>query len=137
MSSRCYHYKHFKSLLTVERYLVLDIPLTHKRSLSKFRCASHRLRIEVGRHLNIPREERICTHCLTSRNVLYIDCEFHAFFYCCKYMYNDIRAQYLLNWYDRGMEIDDFYILMNSDCERTIRNVCNYVHHIMCKAIAD
>ena len=77
----------------------------------------------------------MCIHCLTSRNVLYIDCEFHAFFYCCKY--NDIRAHYLLNWYDRGMEIDDFYILMNSDCKRTIRNVCNYVHHIICKAVAD
>ena len=53
-------------------------------------------------------------------------------FYCCKY--NDIRAQYLLNWYDRGMEIDDFYILMKTDCER---NVCNYVHHFICKANAD
>ena len=40
-----------------EGKLVLDIPLTHKRSLLKFRCSSHRLRIEVGRHLNIPREE--------------------------------------------------------------------------------
>jgi len=103
MSRRCYHYKHFKSLLTVEKYLVLDIPLTNKRLLSKIRCSSHTLRIEVGRHLNIPREERICIHCLTSRNVLDIDCELHAFFYCCKY--NDIQAQYLLNWYDRPMEI--------------------------------
>jgi len=122
-------------LLTVERHLVIDIPLTHKRSLSKFRCSSHKLRIEVGRHLNIPRAERIYIHCLTSRNVLYIDYEFHACLYCCKY--SDIRAQYLLNWYDRGMEIDDFYILMNTACERTTRNVCNYVHHIICKANAD
>ena len=77
MSSRWYHYKHFKSLLTVENYLVSDIHLT-PRSLSKFRCSSHKLRIEVCRHVNIPREERICIHCLTSRNVLCIDCKFHA-----------------------------------------------------------
>ena len=30
-------------MLTVERYLVLYIPLTHKRSLSEFRCSSHKL----------------------------------------------------------------------------------------------
>jgi len=44
---------------------------------------------------------------------------------------------YLTGMTETCMEIDDFDILMNSDCERTIRNVCNYVHHIMCKANAD
>ena len=53
-SNRCLHYKNFKSLLNVEKYLLLDIPFVYKRSFSKFRCSNHKLTIETGRHINIP-----------------------------------------------------------------------------------
>ena len=129
-SNRCLHYKNFKSLLNVEKYLLLDIPFVYKRSFSKFRCSNHKLTIETGRHINIPREQRICNYCLNNRNVSVIDCEFHAFFHCHKY--NEVREQYLLSWYSGRMELSNFYVLMNSNCERTIRNVCIYIHHIIC-----
>ena len=35
----------------------------YRNSLAKFRLSSHKLNIEVGRHNNIPRNERKCTLC--------------------------------------------------------------------------
>jgi len=72
MSSRWYHYKHFKSLLTVERYLVLDMAEMYL----------------------------LYVYWLLISCVLLL----------CKYYINR-QAHYLLYWYDRGMELDDFYIL--------------------------
>ena len=37
-SSRCHHYKYFKSQLNVERYITLDMPYRFKKAFSKFRC---------------------------------------------------------------------------------------------------
>jgi len=47
-SSRCDHYFNinFKSLLTVETYLTLDIQLKYGIAMSKFRLSNHRLNIE-------------------------------------------------------------------------------------------
>jgi len=43
--------------------------------LSQFRVSSHDLNIEVGRHTNIARNQRLCTNC--SMNIL--ECEYHVF----------------------------------------------------------
>ena len=69
VSSKCYHYKHFKSLLNVERYLFMDMPFIYKKSFSKLRCSNRKLRIEVGRHMNIIREQRIFIYCLNDSNI--------------------------------------------------------------------
>ena len=49
-SSTAEHYKHFKSLLEVEKYLTLDLCFKLRQALAKFRCSSHSLTIEKGRH---------------------------------------------------------------------------------------
>ena len=43
----------FKSLLETERYLSLDLLSKQRYSLSKPRCASHTLHMEVGRHTGV------------------------------------------------------------------------------------
>jgi len=50
-SSRCDHYNNFKSLLTVEIYLTLDIQLKYRMAMSKFRLSNHRLNIELDRYI--------------------------------------------------------------------------------------
>jgi len=45
-SSRCYHYNNFKSLLTIEKYLSIDIQLKYRIAISKFCISNHILNIE-------------------------------------------------------------------------------------------
>lgn len=123
-SSRCFHYNKFKSLLNVERYLLIEIPFKHKKAFCNFRCSNHKLGIEIGRHNNIPREERLCTTCNDS-----IDCEFHAFFICKKY--KQIRDKYLFNWYFGGKELHDFYVLIGTRDIITLRKLMFYVYVLM------
>ena len=35
------HYKHFKSLLEVEKYLSVDLDFKFRKVLANFRCSSH------------------------------------------------------------------------------------------------
>ena len=116
-SSRCYHYKHFKTLLDVERYLIINMPVQHRYAMSRFRSSSHKLCIETGRHNNIPIHLRLCQFCLENQlNV--IDCEYHVFFQCKKY--EDIRSQYLFTWYYGGKFVHNFYHLLSSSNDDVI-----------------
>ena len=78
-SSRCHHYKHYKSLLNTEKYLSIDLTPKYKIALSNFRGLNHKLQIEQGRHNNVQNENRICNNCSTNE-VRYLDCEYHANF---------------------------------------------------------
>ena len=63
-SSKCSLYRNFKDELEFERYLVsVKFPL--KSAMIRFRTSNHNLTIELGRYVNIDREERRCTLCNT------------------------------------------------------------------------
>ena len=55
-SSRCLHFKEFKSLLHTERYLKMNLPVKYRQAHSRFRCGSHKLNVELDR----PCEQRVC-----------------------------------------------------------------------------
>jgi len=65
-----------------------------KSVIAKFRCASHGLDIETGRHCQTltPKEERICLNCGKFQNYV-IECELHFLMQCPAY--NDLRNEYL------------------------------------------
>ena len=128
-SSRCHHYCQYKSLLNIERYLSLELPIKYKIAFAKFRCSNHKLFIETGRHYSIPLHERICNFCLQNYNMSFIECEFHAFFHCRKYTH--IRNEYLSTWYNSGTELDNFYELMATNDDTTIRKLSVYIFHLM------
>ena len=50
-SSRCDSYKEFKTLLNVERYLSMDMQFYLRKAFARFRTSSHKLSIEIGRHI--------------------------------------------------------------------------------------
>jgi len=53
-SCRYDHYNNFKSLLTVETYLTLDIKLKYRIAIFKFRLSNHRLNVEeLDRYNNV------------------------------------------------------------------------------------
>jgi len=117
-SSRCYHYKYFKGMLNVE-YLRINIPLKFKTALANFRCSNtNRTRLQE----NIDLHDRLCTYCLLNDNLAIIECEYHAFFICGKYL--NIRQSYLFSWYTSDICRDYFYFLMLTNVIRKISNMC-------------
>ena len=128
-SSRCIHYKEFKSLLNTERYLKINLPVKYRQALSRFRCASHTLNVELGRQNKIPFEQRICQFCFQNENVSVVECEFHVFF-CCK-RFDGIRNSYLFNWYSYDRNLPNFYTIMSSTNEETIYKTALYVEKLL------
>ena len=130
-SSRCDFYKEFKSLLNPERYLCIDLNFPLRKALARFRCSSHKLMIETGRHQNIPREERICTYCQESRNERTIENEYHVFYVCHKY--DEVRTQFLRPWYDRGDREHDLINLMQITDHRKLKRLAKFIFHLLQK----
>ena len=91
-NKKLYVYSLFKTELDIEKYLVCVPILKHRIALSQLICSSHHLNIEIGRHNNIERERRLCTHCIKQEEFV-IEDEYHFIFDC--YTYNYIRKSYL------------------------------------------
>ena len=58
-----------------------------RKELAAFRLSAHSLDIEKGRHVNVPRENKIC------RLYSMVELEFHFLLVCPRY--NDIRRELL------------------------------------------
>ena len=128
-SSRCQHYKFFKSILNIERYLTIEMPSKLRIAYSKFRCSNHKFNIEIGRHTGIPRDSRFCNHCLRNSGISVVECEFHVFFECSKY--DLIRQEYLYKWYTKVANLNNFYLLLSSTEETVMRKLANFIFQIM------
>lgn len=61
-SNRLIFYKSIKNEFKIEEYLTMPI-FQYRKVITKIRCSDHSLEVEKGRHLNIPRENRICKIC--------------------------------------------------------------------------
>ena len=84
----------------------LDLPQFQMRKIiSKIRCSDHPLEIERGRHLNIPRVERICETCTEG----VIEDEEH-FLLKCK-IYQPLREKHHMN----TDNIHNFFNTQNQD----------------------
>ena len=59
---KCCSYRLFKTDFAFEPYL-LTLSYNNRITLWKFRVSDHKLPIELGRHLNIHKEERSCNLC--------------------------------------------------------------------------
>ena len=128
-SPRCDTYKYFKTLLNPEKYLCIDMPFLHKKAMSRFRCSSHKLMIETGRHRNIDRENRYCSYCQTFENFYVLENEYHVFFKCPRY--SDLRQNLLFSWYSGGTEVLHFYNILQLEDASKIKNVSYFIYHIL------
>ena len=62
-SSKLSPYCMYKFLLEPEKYLNIICNYKYRNALCKLRCSTHSLHVEIGRHNNIPREDRLCKWC--------------------------------------------------------------------------
>ena len=120
-------YTQFKSLLNVEFYLSFDLPFYLRKALAKFRCSDHNLNIEVGRHYNAPREERLCTYCLETFGAEAIEDEYHVFFLC--HRYDFYRKIYIGE--PRNKTYDSFFRFMSNPNQFSLLNISKFVHKIL------
>lgn len=123
-SPKANHYKHFKSLLNVEKYLLVDLSYAGRSTLANFRCSGHTLMIEKGRHMQIEREYRFCPFCV-ERNVYTIEDEFHFFMVCPAY--EDLRNIYFkLNWRNT-ISLHHFYSIFKSSDDKSIFAISKFL----------
>ena len=74
---KCCSYRLCKTDFALEPY-VLTLSYNHWITLCKFKVSDHKLAIELGRHLNIPKEERYCNLCQQGK----IGNEYHFLLEC-------------------------------------------------------
>jgi hypothetical protein len=77
-SSKLTFYSTFKTDLNLENYLVFIKDPYKRKCLSRLTVSNHNLQIEIGRHQNIPREERLCKICNSGE----VENETHCKAYC-------------------------------------------------------
>ena len=123
-SPKANHYKHFKSQLDVEKYLFIDLSFICRITLAKFRCSSHNLQVEKGRHQNIEHEYRFCPFCL-ERNVYTIEDELHFFMLCS--MYNDLRNQYFKPAWKLNICPQKFYSIMRTTDKQSLFSISKFL----------
>ena len=83
-------YRNVKVSFGYEQYL--DITnIEWRKCIAKLRCSSHVLQVEKGRHINQPREQRLCRLC----NLDEIETEEHFLLRCT--LYNHLRTKYNMN----------------------------------------
>ena len=121
-------YNLFKFDYCLEPYLKFIKNYKHRVALSKFRCSSHYLEIERGRHTTpiTPLHERLCTSCHT------IDDELHFMIHCRnndnfrRHLFNGIMKLYPL--FLRWSPLEKFTFLMSSDDEMVLCMVGKFLH---------
>ena len=110
-------YKCYKTRLNTERYLSIDMPYTLRKTLARFRCSSHDLQIEKGRHMNIDRDLRYCNLCCT-KGMFVIETEFHFLLEC--ETFDDLRLNTFEQDVLRLRNIVTFNRIMSSNDDKLI-----------------
>ena len=120
-------YNSFKSGFAIEKYLSCNTNEKYRIALTRLRCSSHSLEIEVGRyHYNrTDRQKRLCKLC----NMNMVENEYHFVLVCPAY--NDLRRQYLPPHYCRWPSNNKFINLLK-DCQTSIiKRISKFVYFAM------
>ena len=88
-STRLDTYCLFKNSFNLEKYLDVINVSKFRIALTRLRTSSHILKIESGRHHNIPRNEQICENCNSELG----ENEYHFLLFCSKY--SGLRLKYI------------------------------------------
>ena len=115
-SQKCIEYVRYKDVFKYEQYLSNVVIPKFRKALTCLRLSSHDLLIEKGRHINLPRHERLCTYC----DLEEIEDEFHFTLKCP--FYSEIRQKYLPGFYITNCSRFNFYKLMSETSDSVLMN---------------
>lgn len=88
-SSKLEYYCQFKTEFKLEKYIECIASDALRSELAAFRLSAHNLDIERGRHINVPRENRICRLCSMGM----VESEYHFLLVCP--LYTSLRNELL------------------------------------------
>ena len=114
----------FKSILEPERYLECLNVRKYLSVYSRFRCSSHMLEIEQGRHNCTPMEDRICKLCETKGKTV-IEDEYHFLLNCPSY--ESLRQRYIPDRYRCNASYSSFIEIMSTNSDDLIKNVAYFI----------
>ena len=114
----------FKQDYRLENYLHVIKDRSQRIAFARFRCISHHLRIETGRHSKpkLPIDERVCLYCKTGA----IDNEIH-FLTACEF-HNVERKELLPHLSTFACNKEAFISTMTSKDSSLISNIGRYLH---------
>ena len=111
-------YGKFKTEYKMEDYLKCVKNFKYRKVLSKLRLSNHRLRIETGRFINEPPENRICIYCNTQS----VENEEHFLVQCPAY--NHFRSNLP---YSFSLTYNTLQYLFNPEAD-VAEHICKYVY---------
>ena len=123
-STVCLNYRIIKNDIKLERYLI-KLPFSLRLSLTRFRCANHRLPIVTGRYAGIERDNRVCNFCDTNK----IGDEFHYLFECPKLKAD--RLKFIKPYYRIRPNALKMMQLFNSENSKELINLAKFCRKIM------
>ena len=116
----------FKKSFNIEHYLLFLTNIKDITAMAKLRLSSHCLKIETGRHENLPIKDRICLRCESE-----IDDEVH-FLITCPY-FNTERTLFfsninlfISNFHGETAE-EKFILLLNSNNFTVLNMLAKYI----------
>ena len=90
---------------------------TYRNAVAKLRLSAHNLLIEIGRHRNIIRNERICLLCTLNE----VEDEYHFLLICPAY--NELRHLYLKKYYYNSPSMIKLIQLLNCDNVKVLNGI--------------
>ena len=115
-------FKDFKVSFMIEPYVTIIDVAKFRKCMALFRCSSHNLMIEKGRHHDIHIEDRNCIYC-----ECVLENEFHFVLVCP--LYNDIRLKYIDEFFRNDICYRKFCLLLSCKNESTIRKLAMYLFY--------
>ena len=121
-SSRLRLYSKYKENNEQEKYLDIIKNKSYMQTLSRFRLSSHQLGIEIGRHVGLIREDRLCRKC----NLRMVEDEYNFLLVCP--LYNDLRRKYFSQYFCHWPNINKFKILMSSQTKQNLLRLSKFIY---------
>ena len=110
-------YMHLKENFNRTNYLNKMTITTYRNAVAKLRLSAHNLFIEIGRHRNIVRNERICSLCTLNE----VEDEYHFLLICPAY--NELRHLYLKKYYYNNPSMLKLIQLLNCENVKVLNGI--------------
>lgn len=123
-SSKLEYYCQFKTEFKLEKYIECIASDSLRSQLAAFRLSAHNLDIERGRHINVPRENRICRLCSMGM----VESEYHFLLVCPRY--TSLRNEFLTrsSWPSLGKFIN----VMSSNSSKFLKKLAKFIRSANC-----
>ena len=122
-SPKGFIYQHLVDHFSLQFHLQKPIIYVYKKLITKFRVSAHNLNIEVGRHRNIQRRNRLCQLCELNE----VEDEFHFILQCPFYV--EIRRKYIKKYYYIRASVFKLIQLLSVQNVKELRNLGRYLYH--------